>query len=204
MSITVFDSAPDVGGCGVARADTRAPPPRTTKEPTCSRIPDAVELSGMPRGEQVQRYPDDYARTFDLHRRVRPGCRVLAAELDEQVGRRRLRLHTTATGIESDAEFDQLIVADGIFCDPFLPPIRDSTSSLGSEAGSARPRTSTNLPMRPVSELSGPRADPLLITVTVRSTVRIVGAAGSRVRRGRCRGVARSAGRRRREAVRQP
>ncbi|MFE2123930.1 flavin-containing monooxygenase [Rhodococcus aetherivorans] len=122
FEVTVFDSTPDVGGVW---SRTRRYPGVTTQNNkgtyAFSDFPMPSHYPEWPTGEQVQQYLADYARHFGLDRLIRLGCEVVAADLDENAGSWRLTLRDTGTGTVTEARFDQLIVANGIFCDPFVP-----------------------------------------------------------------------------------
>ncbi|MFZ2175017.1 MAG: NAD(P)/FAD-dependent oxidoreductase [Rhodococcus sp. (in: high G+C Gram-positive bacteria)] len=122
FEVTVFDSTPDVGGVW---SRTRRYPGVTTQNNkgtyAFSDFPMPSTFPEWPTGEQVQQYLADYSRHFALDHRIRLGCEVVAADLDENAGRWKIQVRETDTGSVTEAQFDQLIVANGIFCDPFVP-----------------------------------------------------------------------------------
>ncbi|NGP09081.1 NAD(P)/FAD-dependent oxidoreductase [Rhodococcus sp. 14C212] len=122
FDVTVFDSTPDVGGVW---SRTRRYPGVTTQNNkgtyAFSDFPMPSHYPEWPTGEQVQRYLADYARHFGLDRYIRLGCQVVSADLDENAGSWTLTVRETGTGAVTESRFDQLIVANGIFCDPFVP-----------------------------------------------------------------------------------
>lgn len=122
FDVTVFESAPDIGGVW---SRTRRYPGVTTQNNKgtyrFSDFPMPDEYPEWPTGKQVQAYLHDYARRFDLERLIRLGHAVESADLDETAGRWTLRIREIGTGATAETEFDHLIVANGIFCDPFVP-----------------------------------------------------------------------------------
>ncbi len=138
--VTIFEKAPDVGGVW---SSIRRYPGLSTQnnKGTYSLIdlPYPKDFPEWPSGEQVQQYLATYATTFDLDSKLRLSTEVVKAELDESgetpswtVSSRR------ATDVMSDGEplddglgettgeerveqFDYVVVANGIFSQPFLP-----------------------------------------------------------------------------------
>ncbi|MDN5917461.1 MAG: NAD(P)/FAD-dependent oxidoreductase [Pseudonocardia sp.] len=113
--VTVFEKAPDVGGVWSC---TRRYPGLTTQNDkgtySLSDYPMPRSYPEWPTGEQVQRYLESYARQFRILDKVRTSTEVLSAEQREGGG-------WTVTTSEGVAEFDHLVVANGIFSDPFVP-----------------------------------------------------------------------------------
>jgi len=120
--VTVFEKTPDVGG--VWSATRRYPGLRTqnNKGTYCyTDFPMPASYPEWPSGEQVQQYLEDYARHFDLNGSIRLNTEVLSAEPKGDEGWR-LRLRDVNTGGTMEHEADSLVVANGIFSKPFIPP----------------------------------------------------------------------------------
>jgi dimethylaniline monooxygenase (N-oxide forming) len=122
FDVTIFDKVPDVGGVW---SQTRLYPGVTTQNGkdtyAFSDFPMPKAYPEWPSGAQVQQYLAAYAQHFDLERLVRLNTEVVSAELDEDLGRWTLTTRDLNSRAVEQSEFDQLIVATGIFCDPFVP-----------------------------------------------------------------------------------
>lgn len=119
--VTVFEKAPDVGG--VWSATRRYPGLRTqnNKDTYCfSDFPMPSSYPEWPSGEQVQQYLESYASHFDLNGSIRLNTEVQQAEPRADDG-----WSVTVRDLNSDQtsqyEFDSLVVANGIFSEPFIP-----------------------------------------------------------------------------------
>lgn len=134
--VRVFDKSPDVGGVW---SRTRRYPGVTTQSPkaqySLSDFPMPKSYPEWPSGAQVQAYLAAYAAEFGLESVLRLNTEVTAAR---PVGDGRWTLATRdAGGAESVAEldraldraeefdtgeeFDRLVVANGVFCEPLVP-----------------------------------------------------------------------------------
>ena len=113
--VTVFEKAPDVGGVW---SRTRRYPGLTTQNDkgtySLSDFPMPRHYPEWPSGEQVQDYLESYARHFAVTDRLRLDTEVLSAEPLSGGG------WTVTTGAGAEG-FDHLVVANGIFSDPFVP-----------------------------------------------------------------------------------
>ncbi|MHA7663852.1 flavin-containing monooxygenase [Mycolicibacterium sp. HS_4_1] len=122
FDVTIFDKVPDIGGVW---SHTRLYPGVTTQNGkdtyAFSDFPMPKSYPEWPTGAQVQQYLAAYARHFDLERLVRLNTEVVSADLDEAAGRWTLTTRDLVTGTVGQSDFDQLIAATGIFCDPFIP-----------------------------------------------------------------------------------
>ncbi|TGD88241.1 monooxygenase [Mycolicibacterium sp. CH28] len=122
FEVAIFEKAPDIGGVW---SRTRLYPGVTTQNGkdtyAFSDFPMPEAYPEWPTGAQVQQYLAAYAHHFDLGRLVRLNTEVVSAELDEVAGRWTLTTRGLGAGTTDQSEFDQLIVATGIFCDPFIP-----------------------------------------------------------------------------------
>ncbi|MCF7549563.1 NAD(P)/FAD-dependent oxidoreductase [Pseudonocardia sp. WMMC193] len=115
--VTVFEKAPDVGGVW---SRSRRYPGLTTQNDkgtySLSDYPMPRHYPEWPSGEQVQQYLESYARHFGILDRVRTSTEVLSAEPRAAGG----WTVTTSAGAE---DVDHLVVANGIFSDPFVPDL---------------------------------------------------------------------------------
>lgn len=118
--ITIYEKAPDVGG--VWSATRRYPGLSTQNNKGTYALPDLPmpkHFPEWPSGAQVQQYLETYARSFGLLDRTRLSTEVVSAELDE--GGPRWTLRTRGPGGDREETADFLVVANGIFSDPFVP-----------------------------------------------------------------------------------
>ncbi|MEY9942762.1 flavin-containing monooxygenase [Streptacidiphilus sp. MAP5-3] len=133
--IQVFDRTPDVGGVW---SRTRRYPGLTTQSPkaqySLSDFPMPKECPEWPSGEQVQAYLAAYATAFGLDRTLRLRTEVTAARPRTDAGPdgadsadsawtgNGWTIETTdSAGTHSTEDFDQLVVANGVFCEPAIP-----------------------------------------------------------------------------------
>lgn len=121
--VTVFEKESDVGGVWSA---SRRYPGLTTQNNKgtyhFSDFPMPKSYPEFPSGEQVQAYLESYANHFGVTQHVRLNTEVLSANLDEQQGLWSVASHDVETDETQDEEFEYLIVANGIFSEPFIPP----------------------------------------------------------------------------------
>lgn len=122
FDVTVFEKAPDVGG--VWSRTRRYPGLRTQNNKGTYHLSDLKmprEYEEWPTGEQVQAYLEQYAQTFDLTSSLRLSTEVVAAELvDGESGWE--VTSQPAGGAAVRERFDHLVVANGIFSEPMVPP----------------------------------------------------------------------------------
>ena len=130
--VQVFDKTPDVGGVW---SRTRQYPGLTTQSPkaqySLSDFPMPKDCPEWPSGTQVQSYLASYATAFGLDRALRLSTEVTAAR---PLADGRWAVDTrTASGAESTEEFDRLVVANGVFCEPAIPhyPGREEFTEAG-------------------------------------------------------------------------
>lgn len=120
FEVSVFDRTPDIGG--VWSATRRYPGLRTQNSKHTYRFSDhpmPVSYPKWPTGEQMHTYLEGYASRFGLYRQLRLGVCVDRANRDEAGWA--LVLHGVKDSTVSVERFDHLVVANGIFCDPFVP-----------------------------------------------------------------------------------
>jgi cation diffusion facilitator CzcD-associated flavoprotein CzcO len=114
--VTVFEKAPDVGG--VWSSSRRYPGLRTQNDKgsyALSELKMPKSYPQWPTGEQVQEYLELYVKKFNLSPMLRLGVEVLSAEPDET------GWNLTTSASPDPEHFDHLIVANGIFSEPFIP-----------------------------------------------------------------------------------
>jgi cation diffusion facilitator CzcD-associated flavoprotein CzcO len=112
--VVVFDRTPDVGGVW---SETRRYPGVTTQSAKAtyglSDYPMPADYPEWPSGEQVQAWLVAYAKKFGVDRVLRLNTEVVGAS--RVAGGWTLQLHDGAE------DFDRLVVANGVFCEPNLP-----------------------------------------------------------------------------------
>lgn len=119
--VTVYEKTPDIGGVW---SKTRRYPQLTTQNDKgtyqFSEMSFPKECPEWPTSEDVQQYLEDYASKFDVFRRIRTSTEVLSADLieDEAVW----DVHWKhADGTFGTDRVDHLVVANGTFCEPYIP-----------------------------------------------------------------------------------
>jgi cation diffusion facilitator CzcD-associated flavoprotein CzcO len=121
-NVTVFEKEADVGGVW---SKSRIYPGLTTQNVKetyyLSDMPMPKDYPEYPRGDQVQAYLESYAKEFGLTSDLRLGTEVRGANLDEQAGTWTVTTQKTNAGEPATEQFDYLVVASGIFSDPFIP-----------------------------------------------------------------------------------
>ena len=129
--VQVFDRTPDVGGVW---SRTRRYPGLTTQSPgaqySLSDFPMPKDFPEWPSGEQVQAYLAAYATAFGLDRTLRLDTEVTAAR---PLGAGWTIETTDGAGGDSTEDFDRLVVANGVFCEPAVPsyPGTDEFTAAG-------------------------------------------------------------------------
>lgn len=123
-SVAVYEKAPDVGG--VWSRTRRYPGVRTQNNKgtyAMSDFPMPRSFPQWPTGEQVQSYLASYTSTFELDAVIQIGTEVTWAELNSDGTSWTLTLRADAAA-ERQEVFDHLVVANGIFSEPLLPPFQ--------------------------------------------------------------------------------
>ncbi len=119
-AVRIFDRTPDVGGVW---SSTRRYPGLTTQSPSAqysfADFAMPKDFPEWPTGAEVQAYLADYAAHGGLEDDLCLDTTVTSAA---PLGDGRWRV-TTTTGDEEETsqEFDRLVVANGVFCEPALP-----------------------------------------------------------------------------------
>lgn len=118
--VVIYEKAPDVGGVW---SSVRRYPGLSTQNNkgtyALSDMPMPTHYPEWPSGEQVQRYLEAYANRFGLTSRLHLQTEVTSAELDESGPTWTIRSNGP-DGAGSDTA-DYLVVANGIFSQPFIP-----------------------------------------------------------------------------------
>jgi len=120
--VTVFEKAPDVGG--VWSATRRYPGLRTQNNKGTyylSDFPMPGDYPEWPSGEQVQAYLAHYAKHFGLDACLHLNTEVVSAGPVGENGWT-LTVKDLQSGQVRQQQVDQLVVANGIFSQPFIPP----------------------------------------------------------------------------------
>lgn len=131
--VTVFDRVQDVGGVWSASRRYPGVSTQSTKaQYALSDFPMPKSYPEWPSGAQVQRYFESYAEHNGLVPDLRLGIEVLAAAQDAD-GRWTVRTRPVAGGRITSAEYDGLVVANGVFSDPLKPelPGEDEFTAAG-------------------------------------------------------------------------
>jgi cation diffusion facilitator CzcD-associated flavoprotein CzcO len=133
--VVVFDRTPDVGGVWSA---SRRYPGVTTQSPrdtyALSDFPMPRSYPEWPTGEQVQRYLADYAAHFGVDRLLRLETDVLRAAPEPDGW----TLTVRDAGGERTEHVDHLVVANGVFSEPFVPAL-DGADDFRAAGGDLRP-----------------------------------------------------------------
>lgn len=120
--VQVFEKAADVGG--VWSASRRYPGLRTQNNKDTyflSDFPMPASYPEWPSGQQIQEYLASYARHFDLDPLVHLETEVLSAEPVGNSGWT-LTVRNVRSGQTTEHSAEHLVVANGIFSEPFIPP----------------------------------------------------------------------------------
>ncbi len=117
--VTVFEKDSEVGGVWTT---SRRYPGLGTQNPrstyALSDYPYPKGTPEWPSGEQVQKYMAGYVNKFNLGKKIHLNTEVESAK---QSADGRWTVKTISQGKKESQDFDYLIVANGIFCDPFVP-----------------------------------------------------------------------------------
>jgi hypothetical protein len=139
--VEVYDRAPDVGGVW---SRTRRYPGLTTQSParqySFSDFPMPKGFPEWPTGAQVQEYLASYATASGLDPHLRLSTTVTHAGPRPEGG---WRVESQGQdGTSSRADYDRLVVANGVFCEPAIP---DLPGRAGFEAAGGRVLAGTEL-----------------------------------------------------------
>ncbi|HEY6787325.1 MAG TPA: NAD(P)/FAD-dependent oxidoreductase, partial [Trebonia sp.] len=114
--VIIYDKAPDVGGVW---SRTRRYPGLTTQSPgaqySLSDFPMPRDYPEWPTGAQVQAYLASYASHFGLEQALRLSTEVTSATPAPGGG------WTVAAADGATEQLDDVVVANGIFCEPAMP-----------------------------------------------------------------------------------
>ncbi len=118
----VYDSAPAIGGMwGAPGRGAWTSGARTNLSCYCCAFSDFPWPQGtdiFPMRSSVIGYLNDYAQAFALHRYLRMCTTV---ELVEPAGEHRWNVTTCCDGVRETRCFDHVVVATGVFSQPFVP-----------------------------------------------------------------------------------
>ncbi|MGC6330265.1 flavin-containing monooxygenase [Rhizorhabdus sp. FW153] len=124
FEVTVFEKEADIGGVWSA---SRRYPGLTTQNPretyAFSDWPMPADYPEWPTGAQVQAYLETYVDHFGLRNSIRLGREVTAARpVGDGSGQWTIESRSVADGSVETKAFDYLIVCNGIFSIPAIPP----------------------------------------------------------------------------------
>ncbi|MBV9424762.1 MAG: NAD(P)/FAD-dependent oxidoreductase [Solirubrobacterales bacterium] len=118
--VTVFERAPDVGGVWSRTRRYPGVETQNNRDSYCfSDFPMPKSYPEWPTGPQVQEYLVAYVERFDLGKDIRLDTDVVSAE--PTASGWQLTTQNTVTGERDIHTVEYLIVANGIFCYPFIP-----------------------------------------------------------------------------------
>lgn len=130
--VTVFEKEPDVGGVW---ASSRRYPGLTTQNPrdtyNLSELPMPRDYPEWPTGSQMQAYFESYVAKFNLGDLLRLSTPVNLAKPEEDGDG--WQVTSQNNGEETTEHFDFLIVCNGIFSAPAIPPYKGA--DIFREAG---------------------------------------------------------------------
>lgn len=120
--VTVFEKEADVGGVWSKSRNYEGLTTQNVRDTYyLSDLPMPSDYPEFPEGLQMQAYMEDYAKRFDLMPCIRLGTEVRKADLDEQAGSWTLTSSQHSESEPRREHFDYLVVANGIFSEPFIP-----------------------------------------------------------------------------------
>jgi cation diffusion facilitator CzcD-associated flavoprotein CzcO len=118
--VVVFEKSPDVGGVWSV---SRRYPGVTTQSPrdqySLSDYPMPKDYPEWPTGAQVQEYLAGYVTHFGLTDSIRLNCEVTSAE--PTASGWTVTARGTIDGATTTDDFDRLVIANGVFCEPAMP-----------------------------------------------------------------------------------
>lgn len=120
--VTVFEKSPDVGG--VWSAERRYMGLRTQNNRASyaySEMPMPRDYPEWPTGEQVQAYLERYVRTYKIGESLRLNTEVVQVEPTAGDDGWLVRVRPRGASLLPPERFDHLVIANGIFSDPFHP-----------------------------------------------------------------------------------
>ena len=117
--VHVFEKDSEVGG--VWTTSRRYPGLGTQNVRSTYALSDYSYPKGTPEwpsGEQVQKYMAGYVNNFKFGNKISLNTEVKSAKQNADGS---WTLNTSSNGVDNTQNFDYLIVANGIFCDPLVP-----------------------------------------------------------------------------------
>lgn len=121
-SVTVYEKVDDVGGVWSMSRNYPSLKTQNVKETySLSELDMPRDYPDQPRGDQVQKYLENYAQKFGLVSDLRLGTEVIDASQDEATGKWTITSKKKGADTTTSEEFDQLVVANGIFSSPVIP-----------------------------------------------------------------------------------
>jgi cation diffusion facilitator CzcD-associated flavoprotein CzcO len=121
--VTVFEKAPDVGGVwSSTRRYTGLYTQNNKGSYAFSDAPMPKHYPEWPSGEQVQAYLEQYVVDHGLTDVLRLSTEVVRAELTDAEDGWLVTARRSGEAVAEPERFDHLVVANGIFSDPVIPP----------------------------------------------------------------------------------
>ncbi len=115
----VLEKGEQVGGVWAAGYHTYGlQTPKSLYEIPDYPMPDSYPR--VPSGEELQAYFENYARDFNIFDKIRFNTAISGLE-QQADGRWIVRFTDTKTGVSDQKTFDFVVVATGIYFDPFIP-----------------------------------------------------------------------------------
>jgi cation diffusion facilitator CzcD-associated flavoprotein CzcO len=149
FEVTVFEKEPDLGGVW---SSSRRYPGLTTQNPretyAFSDWPMPDDYPEWPSGAQMQAYLASYADHFGVTPRIRFSHTVLATR--ERADAPGWTLKLAGPGGETEQSFDWLILCNGIFSIPAVPPFPGTDAFEAAGGGCCIPASSP-IPPRPAA-----------------------------------------------------
>lgn len=129
-TVKLFEKEPELGGVWSSSRRYPGVTPQNTKDTyNFSDFPMPGHYDEWPRGEDVQAYLEDYAKKFGVFPLIRFSHEITGADVQND--------QWIITGKHNGADFteqvDFLIICNGTFSDPFIPPLMGIQSFI--EAG---------------------------------------------------------------------
>jgi dimethylaniline monooxygenase (N-oxide forming) len=121
-NVTVFEKSPDVGG--VWSAERRYMGLRTQNNRdsySYSEMPMPRDYPEWPTGQDVQAYLENYVRTYKIGESLRLNTEVVQVEPDVVDDGWLIQVRPRGGSLRTPEHFDHLVIANGIFSDPFHP-----------------------------------------------------------------------------------
>ncbi|WP_278234995.1 NAD(P)/FAD-dependent oxidoreductase [Isoptericola sp. AK164] len=129
--VAVFEKAPDVGGVWSSTRRYQGLYTQNNKDSySFTDLPMPKHFPEWPSGEQVQAYLEQYVEVNALADSLRLSTEVVRAELTEAEDGWLVTARRSGEAVRDPERFDHLVVANGIFSDPVIPPFEGMATLL--------------------------------------------------------------------------